>query len=361
MSKYSLLYLDDEKDRLVLPIKEKLEDQGILAITVDKPKSFEDEIDKLLAILPEFNGIVLDLQLNGPQEDGSQVRYQAPSLAQQLRILTSEGKAKDIPIFLCSTDDKIKTSFKRDFTSHDLFDWTFMKDEITIETIGKICSIIEGYEKITNDVKDFSDLLQRDYNDLDQRILSRFVNEENPPVHEVARIIFKEVVQEPGLLINEAILAARLGVNKDKSKDWFAVLENFKTTKYTGVFDSGWNRWWADQVADLFESLTQENLGFINATERVNAIKAKFNLENLVPAEALPLSNSTNFWTICQATGNPIDTFEGFKIDKKKEPRPWQDYSYVSLYALMERIAEANNIKLHPSEFERFEIESAAL
>ncbi|MFA6245292.1 MAG: hypothetical protein WC615_00035 [Mucilaginibacter sp.] len=361
MSKYSLLYLDDEKDRLVLPIKEKLEDQGQLTITVDKPKSFEDEIDKLAAILPDFSGIVLDLQLNGPQEDGSQVRYQAPSLAQQLRILASEGKAKDVPIFLCSTDDKVKASFKRDFTSHDLFDWTFMKDEISSATIDKICSIVEGYDQITKGTKDFSALLQRDYNDLDQRILSRFINEENPPVHEVARIIFKEVIQEPGLLINEEILAARLGIDKEKSKDWDKILDAFKSAGYDGIFESGWNRWWADRVADLFESFAKENLGFLNATERVNALKAKFNLENIVPAKALPLSNSTNFWTICQATGNPIDTFEGYKIDKKKEPRPWQEYSYVSLYALMERIAEAKNIKLHPSEFERFDIESAAL
>ncbi|MES2456848.1 MAG: hypothetical protein V4594_14945 [Bacteroidota bacterium] len=361
MIDYALLYLDDEKDKLILPIKEKFEEDSILNITLDKPQTFEDEIDKLIPLLSDFKGLILDLQLNGPQESGLQVRYQAPTLAQQLRILATENTANDLPIFLCSTEEKIKASFTRDFSSHDLFDWTFLKNEINKKTIGKIVAVIDAYDKIKLEPKNFSEIIQYPYEDLDQRILSRFVNEDNPPVHEIARMIFKEIIQENGLLISEGVLASRLGVDIEASSDWHAILSAFSECSYKGIYSSGWIRWWADNVADYFEEISGQSLGFLNAGERVELLKQNLKLNNLIAAQALPLCQSTNFWTICQATGKPIDTFEAYKIDNKKEPRPWQDYSYVSLYALMERIAESQNIKLHTTELDRFEQDSAAL
>lgn len=96
MNQFKVFYLDDEKDDLIQPIKKKLELNDILHIELAKPLNFENELDHLTEILCGFDALILDLQLNGPQENGStekaekfQVRYQAPPLAQTIRTLDS--------------------------------------------------------------------------------------------------------------------------------------------------------------------------------------------------------------------------------------------------------------------------------
>jgi len=358
---YKVFYLDDEKADLIDPIVSKLRSTGELDVIWEKPVSFEAELDVLETRLKDYNALFLDLQLNGDQEDGTKVKYQAPPLAQMVRTLATEKKITDIPIFLCSTDDRIKDSYKRDFTSHDLFDWTFLKNEISDKTVSKICSIIEGYKKINERPKDFNTLLGRDYDTVDDRILSRFINEENPPVHEIARVIFKDVVQPSGVLISEQILAARLGIDVGKSDDWPIVRDTlFSKAKYTGVFCESWERWWSDLVNEIFAEKTNEQLASLDAAERV-AFLIPIASEKIVAATPIKFNSSTNFWTICASTKQPLDPFEGFKIDMKLEPKAWQDYSYVSFYALIERLATRDGIVLHPSEVRRYESEAAEM
>ncbi|KAF2327478.1 hypothetical protein [Flavobacterium nitrogenifigens] len=366
MNKYKIFYIDDEKDSLINPIKEKLESKNILEVTLNKPKNFESELDILTQDLKNYDALILDLQLNGPQEDTFdengekfKVRYQAPPLAQMLRTLASEGSLPDMPIILCSTETKIKDSFSRDFTSHDLFDWTFLKDDINEITIKKIVSLIDGYRVINSDKKNFSHFLNRDYKELDERILSRFVCEDNPPPHEIARTIFKDIIQPIGLLVNEVTLAARLGINISESKDWGKLCGYFSSGEYKGIFNDSWKRWWNDLVIDIFEGITSENLASLDAVSRVTLLIEKTGLRELVVAEPIKLFESNNYWNVCEVTGMPLDPFEGFKIIGKEEPKPWQDYAYVSLFAIVEKpkIVDKMGIKIHPTEIDRLAIE----
>lgn len=387
MSKYKIFYLDDEKEKLTLPFKIKLESTGVLKVNLSKPYNFEEELDRLIKELKSCNALILDLQLDGPQEvDSSEeessievkpketkgdknnedenkfrVRYQAPPLAQMIRTLASEGKIPDIPIILCSTEDKIKDSFSRDFTSHDLFDWTFIKDDINEETIFKIVSLINGYSKIYRYKKDFTSILERDYDELDERILSRFVIEDNPPIHEIARVIFKDIVQPTGVLINELTLASRLGIDiSNSSKDWNNFIDKyFASAQYTGVFNESWNRWWNDRVIDVFEDITNQNLASLDADSRVSQLIEKTEFKRLVTAKPIKLFESNNFWNICEISKMPLDPFEGFKISGKEEPKPWQEYSYVSLFAVVEKpnLINKSGIKIHPTDKDRLSIE----
>ena len=380
MSKYKVFYLDDEKEDLTIPYKKKLEITGLLDIDLNKPYNFEKELDRLIEELKSCDALILDLQLDGPQEEDSakegkgseekkanddekkfKVRYQAPPLAQMIRTLASEGEIPDLPIILCSTEDKVKDSFNRDFTSHDLFDWTFLKDDIDEETINKIVSLIIGYQTLNKNKKDFSTSLGRDYNELDQRILSRFIIEDNPPTHEIARVIFKDIVQPTGLLINERTLAARLGVDMSKNVEyWNAFIDKyFSKTKYDGVFHTSWNRWWNDRVNDVFEEITNENLASLDANSRVSLLIEKTEFKDLIVAEPIKLFESNNYWNICEITGMPLDPFEGFKISGKDEPKPWQDYSFVSLLAIATKpkLIKKNGIKIHPSDLDRLRLE----
>ncbi|WP_296621550.1 hypothetical protein [Marivirga sp.] len=361
MSKYRVLYIDDEKDDLTQPIRKKLEAKGSLEVVLSKPKSFEDQIDRLQEEIDGCVALILDLQLNGPQEnvangkgDVFQVKYQAPPLAQMIRTYATEGKLPDVPIILCSTEDKIQISFSRDFTSHDLFDWTFLKDDINEETIDKIVSLINGYRHLATNIKDFNKFLDRNYSEIDERILSRFVTEEDPPIHEVARVVFKDIVQPTGVLINELTLAARLGVDIEESgESWMKLKDSFfKTARYHGIYHESWVRWWNDKVLDIFEDITNDNLASLDAKSRVSLLVENTGIDGLIAAKPIKLFESSVFWNICEVTEKPLDPFEGFKISGKEEPKPWQDYSYVSLFAVVSEpdLISKKGIKIHPSD-----------
>src|SRR5690606_21904900 len=102
----------------------------------------------------------------------------------------------------------------------------------------KIISIIDAYKTIEQSKLDFNTILAKEYNSIDKRILSRFLAEEKSPTHEVARVIFKDIVQQTGVLINEDTLAARLGIDKESCQpDWEKLIENyFSKAEYMGVF-----------------------------------------------------------------------------------------------------------------------------
>ncbi|RKE52381.1 hypothetical protein [Sphingobacterium detergens] len=353
---YNIFYLDDEKEALVKSIIQKLETLGSLKITRFKPVAFETEIQHIESILKDYDAIFLDLKLDGEQEDGIKVYYQAPPLAQMIRTLATEEKVPNLPIILCSTEDRINQSYLKDFTSHDLFDWTFIKDEINDLTIQKIEAIITAYKSITESPKDFNKLLGRNYQDIDQRILSRFINEENPPIHEIARYIFKGIVKPGGILINEPTLAARLGIDISHSHDWSKLVDIFHSAKYSGIFSESWKRWWNDLVLDKFEELTNENLASLDSEERVILLKEVTKLTGLTEAQPLEFSSSSNFWNVCEITELPVDPFDSFKIDNRIEPLPWQDYKYVSMYGMVAfpHIAEKKGIKIYPEQLESF-------
>lgn len=355
---YKIIYLDDEKDSLVNAIIQKLESSNTLKISWTKPLPFEKEIDHLKAALKDYDAIFLDLKLDGPQENGEKVIYQAPPLAQMIRTLATENEVPSIPIILCSTEERIHQSYSKDFTSHDLFDWTFIKDQIDYKTIEKIISIIKGYNVLNEKPIDFNKLLERSYHEIDKRILSRFINEENPPIHEVSRYILKGIVKPVGVLINENTLAARLGIDKNNSDDWENLISQyFGNASYTGVFSEGWARWWNDKTIDIFEDLTNENLPSLTAVERVELLKKFTNFEKLIAAKPLMFFTSQYFWNICELTELPVDPFEAYKIDNRIEPKPWQDYKYVSLFGMVELPLKAKDmgIRIYPDQVEQFE------
>lgn len=371
---YKIFYLDDENDELIDSYIKQLQSTGDIAITREQPESFEEEISNLEDILSDYDAVLLDLQLDGPsnienkpeKETGKNnkvVKYQAPSLAQSIRTMATKGTIQDLPIILCSTEDRIKETFKSDYTSHNLFDWTFLKKDINFETIQKIIDLIKGYKFIWEAKTDIDEILGRIYNEIDPRILSRFINEKSFPIHELARTIFKGVIQSKGVLIDENTIAARLGIDIERSEDWDKLLDIFEPTRYKGVFGNAWKRWWEDQIIDKFEDLTSQNLASLNAPQRVSALIQFTDLKNLSHAEPIKFCESLEFWNICEVTKKPIDPFEAFKINDKQEPMPWQDYSYVSLYAFMEKIEEINKlgIKVHPTDQEKLRIARKSL
>jgi hypothetical protein len=135
-----------------------------------------------------------------------------------------------------------------------------------------------------------------------------------------------------------------LGVALD-SKEWENVLESLNNSKYTGVFSDIKKRWWMDKVNTWWKETISDSTPIrrLNAEERVGLIKLKLDLKDLIVAEKTEKSTSTNFWTICKFSKEPIDTFDG--VELLKDYLPWQEKEYLSIdSALLNRDEFKNQI-----------------
>lgn len=357
MIKY--LYIDDEKDKAKAYI-ESLQKAGELEIDFQQAQTLKKAF--LLKNLKNYHGVLLDLRTDQERDENNNISdFSGAEWGQHLRVLSTNGELEnDVPIVLFSTDAKLQQTYFRDLTSNNIFDRFLSKDKTPPNALKKLISLAEGYKQISKE-KNFSNLLQIDITKLDPRIFSRFEGGENIPVHEYAQMILKDLIYPKGVLINEDYLAARLGIDKNISSDWNKVKEIFDVAKYKGVFSDGWDRWWMFVVDMVFNQISETYLNYLDAKERVAILKEKLKLENLSYADPINKNESYDYWTVCKALGKPLDSHEAFKVYTRSEPKPWQEYEYISLHALLEEVPaiKDKNITVHPMDKEKYNLKRA--
>ena len=353
------LYIDDEKDKATTYI-ESLSKDSDLSIDFQQAQTLNKAF--LLQNLKNYDGVLLDLRTDQePDEHNNTSDFTGAEWGQHLRVLSTNSELKnDLPIVLFSTDAKLQKTYFRDLTSNNIFDRFLSKDKTPSNAQKKLISLANGYKEISKE-KDFNKLLKIDTSNLDPRIFSRFESGNNIPVHEYAQMILKDLIYAKGVLINDKYLAARLGIDKDTSADWDKIKETFNIAKYKGVFSDGWDRWWMFEVDKKFHEISETYLNYLDAKERVVILKEKLELEKLNYAEPIEKNESYDYWTVCKALGKPLDSHEAFKVYTRSEPKPWQEYEYISLHALLEEVPaiKDKNITIHPMDKERYTLKRA--
>jgi hypothetical protein len=292
------------------------------------------------------------------------VFFKASSIAQELRTHFAEEDNLAVPIILVSTDERLR-SYYSDETSHDLFDFVYDKLKDIADHSAKVrkelVSLSKGYKKIKghrSKKENFSEILGIHENEflLDSEIYSLFSPEDTlRPTQEYAQFIIKELIHPPGALIDEAYLAARLGVDKENSPDWRKLKETELTKfKYTGPFSDGWDRWWALGLEDWWQRIEKRHdpLQLLDAEERIDFLSKHVGLKKLKPASSIEENYSTDFWSVCQIFNTPLSPSDGFKI-KSRGKYAWQEKLYISEKAAREKRHVTNNLSIHPSEQSR--------
>lgn len=352
MIKY--LYIDDESNETVNSFTEGLTDENL--IIEYKHVDAIDSKDFFINNLKDYDGLLLDLRTD---EFSKNSNFTGSVWGQHVRDLSTDSKlnVKDVPIVLFSTDEKLRATYFKDLTSNNIFDRFLTKGNSPDNAKRKLISLANGYQEISKG-KDFNKLLKIDTINLDPRIFSRFEGEEDIPAHEYAQMILKDLIYAKGILINEKYLAARLGIDKDISSDWNKVKEVFAVTKYKGVFSDGWDRWWMFAIDKIFNEISGTFLTYLDAKERVAIIKEKLGLKELSCPEPIDKNESYDYWTVCKALKKPLDPHEAFKVYTRSEPKPWQEYEYISLSAWLEKspIIEEKNIVIHPMDKEKLNV-----
>lgn len=369
--KIKYLYLDDEAEATTEAIVDMLGRQrGDLEVVYQYPKSFSEQATEIMT--GGFDGLLLDLRLDQvAKKDEPKADYGAFALAQEIRARSTDGRLADLPIILCSTEAKINKSFKHDDTSHDLFDIFVLKDTISehVESITqKMVALANGYRSISSGIaakKALHEIIgvEKDfYDSLDPRIWSIFVDDFHEyPTHEFARFLIRELIEHSGPLIDEATLAARLGVDMSSSPGWATMIDALQPAEYHGPFHEGWRRWWAKKVEYWWEGLEgcPGRLRSLTARERIEFLKCRIT-DHVIPASRIEESYSEAFWTICAGTHKPLDPLDGL-LAAGPDPKPWQDKIYLSIKAAVERIGFTDGKKTHPIERDRLESIKAAI
>lgn len=389
------LYLDDENlERKVSPIAAGFSKKDVLKVIPINPLSWAEQLSLLSYIfakqetnnttcsekvneqiqyikaqlgikendaLPSFDGLILDLRLDIVSSGHNGIRYRGLAVAQELRTLTTEGITKSFPIILCSDSEKIKQSYKYDDTGQNIFDFKYPKESLDRkrykEAQEELIALATGYQTLQEHKQEIKTILGIAEKHIDYRVVNHIkyqLEADTVPIHDYARFVHKNLILQTGLLIDEAILTARLGVDKVKCKeDWEVLIsKHLVVTKYTGIFAAAWPRWWMELIENWWQKHfdNEERLEVLVAQERVELLNQKFDL-SLVPAQKTAKSTRSDFWTVCKKTKQPIAIEDGILLTNKNYQRLlWLEDEYFSIDTAL---ALDNNNAIHPLEWKR--------
>jgi len=362
--KINYLYIDDDVTNDLQPLIQSIESQNKdLKIQHELPLEFAAQIKHIESLIKtsKIDGLILDLRLD---QNRQAANYRGTSLAQELRTTSTEKRIPDIPIVLLSMRNRYNKSYRNDHTSHDLYDAAYIKDSIGVDlpastVSSELMSLAIGYKKLNkskgNDSAKFASqilsLNSAEVGALDNAILAALTP--NKPMREVARFIVKELIKTPGPLIDEKVIAARLGVDIMKSKDWNKLKGIIAAkTSYKGIFSDAWPRWWAHSLEKWWSSIKWLEKGFerLEARERVDAIKKLTGLKKLDDAKPIQNNYSTRFRTVCLGFEMPLDPVDGVLARDDKGRAAWQDKDYISIRAALEKVKWGEGLRVHPDE-----------
>lgn len=344
---------------------------GELTIRVERPGRMADTIAMITADAPQ--GLLLDIALtNAQDQDGQPVGFDGIALAQQVRTLqtrartaTGSGGLPEFPIIRLSKRDVIREYVNKDSTSDDLFD-EFVDKEALIEQAAAAASVVLALASDYPAVTAFADGAPDDdalgillgcepefLARLDPRTLLG-LRRPGAPAHVLSRFLVVKLLGRAGPLIDEALLAVRLGIDREQSGDWPVLLKGLEGCSYRGAYASGYARWWMIAARDWWEREIDQDkpLGRLGAAERIAVLSQRTGLQNLVAIDASAESPGSRWWHRCARTGTPVDPAEGFPLLPIYGTETWHDTEYLSLE---EALRDPRNPRLAASERARVE------
>lgn len=325
---YKILYVEDLDPGTIV---HELKSQGFEADHYN-PES----LDELMKRAKEYDLLLLDFRLT----ENRKIIFDAPTIAQTIRTVGGTAHL-DIPIVLMSTEEKI-TDYYRDFSSHDLFDYS-VKKQTFLENLekyaGRFNSAIEAYRIVAESGKDLEKCLgisAEFLKSLDYRISEQLSTETySQDVFAFTSYVLKQIIRSIGVLIGEDVLLARLGISK-KSKEWQRVVERLEPYRYRGIFSNSYSRWWSQQIEQWWKSeISEISLRRLTAQKRVDLLKEKLGLTELIQQEKTAQATSSNYWTICKQLNAGIDSIDGLELHQR-DIKPWQEKEYISIQAGLE-------------------------
>lgn len=345
-------YIDDDPQATIIETAKGLSIfSDRLEITAFQHKNWDGQINFIIESQDSFDGLLLDWSLNNKNEEGVNANYNVEALAQQLRrfIIDGDKIKKDFPIVICSADYKFREIFCQEVSGHDLFDLVFEKDDFDSQQkliISQLEDLAISYKIISSD-KSAKNLFKEDILEkIDYRILDYIEHQQKQPTHEIARFLLTKLINTNGILIDDYLLASRLGVDIIDNQDlmeWTKLLDKLSDVKYKGVFSMAWSRWWMNKLNDFWEENFECSLGSLSGEQRVKLINEKFDLK-LVPATIRDKGTTSDFWVICKRTKYPLSIDDAILSTSNVNKSSWEEDEYFSIESALQE--DSKNIHI---------------
>ncbi|PTP43456.1 hypothetical protein [Vibrio splendidus] len=351
---YKIAYLEDLDAG---SIKRNVEQQGFDVTHIEPQGSFEDTLSLIQSVNADL--LLMDFRLHA-----GVANFNAPPFAQFFRSQVIDDGAS-LPIALISSENNIR-DYYRDYTSFDLFDFAVDKETFLSNTPKYCClfkELIDSYrllgalqsadQPIDVAVMNVPDALLRR---VDRRLLDMLsMDKYQDDPFMLSGLLLSSFVKPIGPLIGSDVLSARLGVSKG-SQGWEVLQGLLDDFIYRGLYSGTYRRWWSQGVEVWWKQHfpSEPVLRRLTSRERCQLISEKFELDNLVELDKLPLSNSNRLWTICAGSFEPLDPIDGFEIARDVSNSPWLDINLYSFDFLVNQGTPEILKELKEQERERF-------
>ncbi|MGJ5083583.1 hypothetical protein [Bradyrhizobium sp. HKCCYLS3013] len=311
-------------------------------------------------------GVLVDIDLSSdPGTKGTGL-----GVAQDLRAKQKSGSVADYPLVRFANPVPVGRFVGADPVSNDLFDLLVSKESARKDAVAvtrRCIALTAIYDELlarrSFTEKRFSEMcgLTLKQYELwsDERLFQRMqagMAKGAGAVHVGAGAFVRTFLEPAGLLIDEDLVAVRLGVDAIRSgASWKALLSRINSAAYRGVGSEAFNRWWARGLDAFWYSIDKESfLQELTAAERVERLCARFKLRSLVA-----LSDSQRrFWRLCALSRErgrlvPIDPRGAISLVPAVVREPWLDPEQAALdVALMHK----DDVRLDKNDLKRFAI-----
>jgi len=334
------------------PIYARLIERGIDAVEISLNADVEKVADDIEQIDPDC--VLLDFVLT----ESRRVRFRSHVLARALRDRALDG-GRPMPVVLYSSAPKFKQFYDTDQTSHELYDYRFDKEQMQGDLDGALCILRElrrAYNVFIEAGSDRAGLIKALECPagivLDNRMGHRFAGSGSYPVGELVGYCVREIIEQPHPLVDEKLLAARLGVElNESSRALIAKLP--QEAVYRGVCCRAFERWWWQVVDEFLFGLSGEPFRAIFAPERVELLQKKLLVNGLVAASPIQEKYQTTFWSVCEGYQRPVDINDAF-VASNSSTEAWHDRRYLSIDAALRGVGEERSVFVDASDEARF-------
>ena len=249
--------------------------------------------DRTALLVPEselqagIDGYILDINLRDQvDEQGKRFLGTGAGLAQDIRLLQALGPEKGQkarPVVRLCAAQVFQDYLADDNSTADIFDLGFDKETIgdiaslaraKLAALPELYSAAQGVGGSPDAAPKILGIGVEHYGRLHSRFRAAFETELTRKPHEAVSFILRQLFDAPGLLIDEDLLAIRLGIDKARSNGWDRLRNSFKPARYIGVAAGGFRRWWIDLVLLRWGQLSAQSILRLSADQRVAVLNS---------------------------------------------------------------------------------------